>query len=144
MLNQPWVLEDIDDAEAYTRAVLDKTLKARNQHLDWARYEDAHQDLLVAIWELAASWTPNGRKSFRQYAAPLLGLRYVDWLRRTEGRAVQWRDNGRVERERTPLLSLDDPGLEPSLGFGDSDSRGDSVADLMREVRARDRRTARH
>jgi hypothetical protein len=95
--------------------------------LDRTDREDLQQFLLGEIWQLSLVYErgdPRHPSRFSVYAAPLLALRTVDWIRGKNGR-TKWKFADSVyERQRPQLVSLDDSArdrLEQSLAEGDGD-----------------------
>lgn len=99
---------DVADTEGFVRRVLADALRGRNSHLRPDDEDDAVAYLVSEAWRLSLDFDPDRSRSFSGYAYKLLKLRYVDWLRRTEGRTRwQFGDGKTYERERPQLVSLD-------------------------------------
>jgi hypothetical protein len=138
-------LWDVDDAVAFTAAIANRS----GLNLSWSDREDLEQYLLVEIWRLSLRYErgdPQFPPRFSVYAAPLLALRTVDWIRQRNGR-TRWQFAGSTyERKRPRRVPFDDSARDRldqahAESDGDREAGGDlSIAGLDSDG---DRRRAR-
>ena len=135
MLTGTLSLHEIDDVEAFTLAIVQRSRLELSHH----DREDLVAYLLTECWRLSLRFEPGGI-SFSTYAGTTLRGRLVDWQRKRFGRTRYVFSDRVLERKLPELVSLDaddsngDP-LGDNLGTRAGDPAADRDPDFERLLR---------
>jgi hypothetical protein len=140
LLGRPWALLGIEDVEAFTARIVERSPVELSYH----ERESLHSFLISETWRLSLSYKPGIiRQGFSTWARIKLHQRSIDWTRKEFGR-TRWQFAGSsYERERPSLVPLDDAGVVDALPAGAGDPALDSPSDLGGVLGAGDRQEAR-